>query len=985
MVPDSRAPLVGREVETAVLDEALYLVEKQGQTQIVTLIGPAGIGKSRLIQDFVSKQRSAGSTLMTKVYRGSARDIAASYGIFARMLRGRFGLVEGMPAADSKQQIRAQVAKILDDRKVGDVIYYLGQFLGLDFEESPLTRAVSDDPQQGELLRRVVFKAFLEADAAHSPLCLVFEDLHHSHDDSLALLRYLLEYLSGPILVLCAARPELTLRHEDWARVGERRHQVLDLHALRDADAAAMMTALLAPCAGGAPQPLIEAACTFACGNPLMLEQMVRIYHDKGVLEEESELSENPRWRVDLDKLSTARLPLTIEDAVSARLAALEPAEKQLLEHAAAIGSVFWSAAFVTLLRIGRDAPELWSPETDQDASRIAATLSDLVERDYILKLPDSTFPGSDEYIFKHNKERETIQKRTSSTLLRGYHEVIADWMDHQDTVRTSEEYIAMLAEHREKGGDARRAGLAYLEAGDVARRRYANAKASEYYQKGLTLIGDGMVSRRIDALHDYGDVLQLCGRIDDALAAFREMLTLAHRLDLRTKGGAAHNRIGRLHRDIGSLDEAGRHLVTGQALFEAANDERGLASSIDDIGKLHWLKGEYPQALVALRDALTRRRRLGDRRSIALSLNNMGIVLQDSGEFKQALEAFEQSLTIRREIGDLLGVVTTLNNLGTVAQDQRDFPRALALFEEALAVAHQIADRNRVALVLTNVGEAHYRTGHPEKAIEVLKQAEELCDDLGDKLGLAEALRGLGKAYMLHGDLAKARDCIGRAVDLFASVRSKVHLGVALRTLGEITAAGGWGAVHTKSAREYFARSVAICEQTGNEVELARTFKVYARFLASEKEYSGDEAARKDAEQMNVRADAIFSRLKISSIGIEPGPFYEREEHAPSKRLPLSSRPPLSSRAPLSSSHPISASQPSTKLQPVSARMGSEPTLPAFVLAPLPVSTRTPTSTKTPTSTSTPALGTPASGPQPLSGPEPPSGSARRSKRKPT
>ena len=545
------------------------------------------------------------------------------------------------------------------------------------------------------------------------------------------------------------------------------------------------------------------------------------------------------------------------------------------------MGSVFWSDGFVALARMGREAPSLWGESADEDTRTIAALLAELVERDYILKLPDSTFPGSDEYIFKHNKERETIQKRTPTAAARRYHQVIADWMDHQETVRQSEEYIAMLAEHREKGGDTLRAGLAYLEAGDLARRRYANTKASEYYQKGLTLVGDAMTGRRIDALHDYGDVLQLMGRIDDALAAFREMLTLAYRLDLRRKGGAAHNRIGRLYRDIGSLDEAQRHLATAMALFQGAGDDRGVASSIDDLGKLHWLKGEYEQALASLKEGLGRRRRLGDRRSIALSLNNLGLVLQDSGEFKPALEAFEQSLVIRREIGDLLGVMATLNNLGTVAQDQRDFPRALALFQEALEVAQQVGDRNRIALVLTNVGEAHYRNGQPGKAIDVLKQAEELCDELGDKLGLAEALRGLGKAYLLQGDLAKARDCIGRAVDLFASVRSKVHLGVALRTLGEITAAGGWGAVHTKSAREYFARSVAIFEQTGNEVELARTFKAFAKFLMNEREYANDEAARKDAQEMDAKAENIFGRLKISALGgVESEAFYARPPH---------------------------------------------------------------------------------------------------------
>src|SRR4029078_9886543 len=97
------------------------------------------------------------------------------------------------------------------------------------------------------------------------------------------------------------------------------------------------------------------------------------------------------------------------------------------------------------------------------------------------------------------------------------------------------------------------------------------------------------------------------------------------------------------------------------------------------------------------------------------------------------------------------------------------------------------------------------------------------LCDELGDRLKLAETLRALGKAYLMQSDLDKARECIGRAVDLFASVRSKVHLAAALRTLGENKAAGGGGSAHTTSAREDFDRAVAIFEQSGNDVELAR------------------------------------------------------------------------------------------------------------------------------------------------------------------
>src|SRR5207244_5285744 len=86
------------------------------------------------------------------------------------------------------------------------------------------------------------------------------------------------------------------------------------------------------------------------------------------------------------------------------------------------------------------------------------------IRDDLVTGVQTCALPISDEYIFKHNKEREAIQKRTSSAAARRYHQVIADWLDHQGAVRTSEEYIAMLARHREQAGDHLRAGLARSE-----------------------------------------------------------------------------------------------------------------------------------------------------------------------------------------------------------------------------------------------------------------------------------------------------------------------------------------------------------------------------------------------------------------------------------------------------------------------------------------------------------------------------------------
>jgi predicted ATPase len=180
LVSVARAPLEGRASAMATLDAALGAVEKDRKPRIVTIVGPAGIGKSRLVHEFVVRHRG-GSALVPRVYRGSARDSDAAYGVFARLLRMRFGLTESMDQEAAKALVRQQVAKVTGDRKVGDVVYFLGQFLDLPFEDSPLTRAIGEDPSQARILLSAVFKAFLEADAAHSPMCLVFDDLHAAH------------------------------------------------------------------------------------------------------------------------------------------------------------------------------------------------------------------------------------------------------------------------------------------------------------------------------------------------------------------------------------------------------------------------------------------------------------------------------------------------------------------------------------------------------------------------------------------------------------------------------------------------------------------------------------------------------------------------------------------------------------------------------------------------------------------------------------
>jgi tetratricopeptide (TPR) repeat protein len=856
---DLSAPLIGRDAELRRLDGIFARALSDGETRAVTLVGPAGMGKTRLVSEYLRTRKPGAPPL--RDFWGVPRSERLAYGLFERLLRARFGVADGVERHAASTKIREELALVLEDRRVGDVSYFLGELMGLPFAESPLTRAVADDPSQARLMRRAILRSFVESDAERGPLCLVCEDAHAADEDSIELLRYLIENLKGPIVIACLARPEFLARHEGWREIGGARHEVIELGAVTAHESTEIMGALLSKSQGGAAPRLIDAAVGMAGGTPGLLEHMVRIFFDSGVLRDNGDT-----WAVDLDRLANARLPLTVADAVAARIAALSARDRRLLEQAAAMGSVFWLGGLVALGRLDQKAPDYWEVDAVTDVGDVEKLLADLMQRDYVLNLPDSAFSGEKEYIFKHNLERERIAQLTTPAALRRYHRSIADWLAQKETLRSQEEYVAMLARHLEHGGSLTRAAFTYLDAGNIARQQYAAKKAHDYYQKGLGLLGDDDARRRIDALHNHGDVLLLLGRTDDALSAFREMHAIAFRLGLRAKGGAAHNRIGRVYRDTGSLDLARDHLETALALFESVSDSRGVAASHDDIGKLLWMRGEYEAALEELKKALDMRKEHGDGRSIALSLNNIGLVWRDHGQQAQAREALEAALKIRRELDDPLGSVESLNDLGQLALDQSEHEKALRLFTEAHTLAKDVGEHNRIAAVLTSIGETHQRMGHSDEAVTYLTQAEELCDELGDKLHLAEAKRALAKTYLEQRELKKARDLIKRAVDLFGQVRSKPHLAVALRTLGEVTGAGAWGEGHEVKAVDYFMRSIAICKEIGNELEVARSYQAFSTYVFSSAHYRHNADIQREAQKLNAMADEILERHRIRS-----------------------------------------------------------------------------------------------------------------------
>jgi tetratricopeptide (TPR) repeat protein len=851
-------------LERELISTSVARAIRESRCQVVTVIGEAGVGKTRLVTEVLADLAEHFPDL--RAYRGVARPESGLHSAIARILRERFELREGAEALVQANEVCAQVMDLFGDRRVDEILHFLAAFLGLRAGSTALAEAVDEDPKTQQLVSLAVLRRFFEVDAQRSPVLLVFEDLHCAGPDGVRMLRALIEGFRGaPIVVLCTARPELITKAHDFTATPRDRHLRVDLAPLSESESEVLARMLLAPIEN-CPQELVATAVRMGGGNPQLLHTLVRIFFDQGVIQ----VDPSGMCLIDLDRLQQISLPMSVEDAVHARLASLTPAEREILEWAALMGPAFWLGGLVVLGRLRRDPPRLWGGGEDL-APHYRDLLMALEQRGYVTRLSVSSIVGDEEYLFRNSLERDRMESLVAREDAVACHQEIAEWLEFRfDESCRTEEQLDLLARHYEQGDRPLRAARCFKASADSARRRYANQKAVEHYNKALSMFGEHDVRLRLEAHEHLGSVLRTLGRTDEAFKHYHSMLGLSWRLDLKNKGGAAHNLIGRLYRDAGNLDESMRHFGTGLALFEAAEDQRGIASSYDDIGYTHWRRGAFETAERFLQDGLDRREALGDRHSIALSLNNIALVYQDTGQYKLAREALGRALALRGETGDKAGMVFTLNNLGTLHQDLEEHDQSIGLWRQALELAREIGDRRRQALIMLNIGEGKYRLGETEESIRILSEVEDLCVELGDRFLLAETRRGLGKAYFNHGDVPRAETYLERALELFEQVKSKLHTAIAQRSLAEVLRAYGRTDDKGRRAESLFREALTAFEHLGAEIEIARTGRELAEFLLETEDGKAPKpAVFAEADSLRGRAEDIFLKLKRDSAAM--------------------------------------------------------------------------------------------------------------------
>ncbi len=771
-------PLVGRSDKLDLLRSVYDRVERERRAHLVTVLGQAGVGKSRLRQEL---ERQLGQRDPAPTFR-EGRCLPYGSGIvywaLAEVIRAEAGILDGdsteeawaklLAAVDSLMKVSGELAEPPERRAA-----VIGRLLGI---EAPLdiSQSESEDPQR---MREVFFSAVrsvIEAMALRNPLVLVFEDIHWADHGMLDLIEYLTQWVRGPLILLCLARDELIDRRQRW---GGGRHEATSI--LLDPLTVEQTRELVVSLVGGGSEDsdAVVAVAERAGGNPFFAEEMARRLADEGG----GELFE---------------LPDTVQGLLAARLDSLEPAERVLVQHAAVVGRTFWEGSL---------------PMAGQGETAIREALQSLQEKDIIVPDVGVRLAGEREYSFKHVLIRDVAYGMLPKAVRARKHFDIGRFLEDRAGERT-DEVVALLAEHfgraailTTEGGmegiDAEpihRKALQYLEgAGDAAARLYSNPEAFEQYE----------AAQKIDCPHDPGSVARVTekqadvafrmGRVGTAVDLWEQALEFHRRQEDLTRVADLHRKIGAGLWNRGERKQAIERYQKGINLLKDGPPSLELVHLYEEAASLYMHAGDNMLAIYASEKALRLAEKLQETRVASRAHGIFGRVFGRIGDTEKARENLERSVELARDSddGETIRALLTLGHHLEVSE--ADYDGAGQAYGEALALAQQVGDLPAQVELQSSIAQvAAYRAAWDE--VEV---AAEASADLAEREGLVGklcypcVLRGM--LAWREGRWEDAEQWCRRAHELAEQVGwSEVSfaalywLGRALRDSGDYTAA---------------------------------------------------------------------------------------------------------------------------------------------------------------------------------------------------
>jgi adenylate cyclase len=791
------APLVGRTAELERLQVAFDEMRLR-RAQVVSLVGEAGTGKSRLIAELLARLDADGRLAGTAVRRTTCSSLGeATYGVFGALFRDAYRV----RPADSLDVARQKLAAGLRDlgareEEATGIAPVLSYLLGLD-------EAIHPDVEPEQLRRQIVLaaRALIERRVDTQPLLILVEDVHWADHASVDLLRQVVDHLADrPLMLLLSHRPDT--RPPVMVRAAQ---SVVRLAPLTADETRALVAGLF----GGATDVqarLQELIVTRSGGNPFFVEEIVRGLVGKGVL-----VRQGGGWRC-TEACEAVDVPPTLHGLLLSRVDGLPAEARVLLQEAAVLGAVFDAS----ILRAVTAAPSTFEPMLDR-----------LVGADFVQ--PIGPWHHGERYRFTHALVHEVVYQNLLLSRRTEVHERAGRALE--DAVGPRPERLSdlvALGHHWSLGADKPRGARYLVVAGDRARALYANDDATRHYERALQILAEcpSCDADRRAARERLADLLALSPRRAEALAHYEAVRKETELAGDRTTAARVQRKIGGLHWEAGERERAGACFATGLELLGADGDPIERAHLYQEMGRLAFRAGDNAAAIAWAERALAEATLEGDaatdldrsREAAAMraqAYNTLGVALARTGRVAEAVKQIEHGIELAEAREMPQAACRGYTNLG-VLYSSIDPQRSIATCLRGLETAKKVGDLGFQSRLYANLAVAYCAlTDRCEaEGMEAARVAIDLDRRLGLLDHLAVPLIVLGQIHQCHGEHRLAFAMYEEALGLAEQAGEPQLLFPCYDGLATLYLDAG----NPRMAETYLAKAHDVCARAGVE-----------------------------------------------------------------------------------------------------------------------------------------------------------------------
>jgi class 3 adenylate cyclase/tetratricopeptide (TPR) repeat protein len=778
------SPLVGRDAEMHTLRGSIIEL-RQGRGQIVSIMGEAGLGKSRLISEVRTSPTPVAdgkARLLWLAGRSLSFETSTPYAPFIDLLNRYLDLGAGYDT------VKARLAAAVPEN-VDEIAPFLATLLNIEPSGEDAERVRYLEPPQ---VREGVFRAveqLVESLASQKPLILVLDDLHWIDPTSLELLERILPLTDRTTLMIVALfrprREEPSWRfHELAGRDFAHRYTSIELRQLDGGYSEELIENLLH--VEDLPQRVRQMILDKAEGNPFFMEEVIRSLIDAGLI-----VNEDGRWRA-AREIERTTVPDTLAAVITTRLDRLDEGSRQVLQTASVIGRDF---AFDTLSEI-HEPPEAVDP-----------SLASLQRRELIREM------SLREYTFKHALTRETVYASLLLKARRQLHLRVAECLEGY-----TPKPVADIARHYLEARQPERALPYLIEAGEKAARAYSTPEAIAYFKQALEVsqaIDNLPLARR--AFEGLGGAYTFANDIPEAVETYQAMLARAEENEDVPMQVSALNKLSYVTAlRMGQFQQAEGYLAEADRRARDEEDRAGLS----EMSIIHCMMctavADFEGVIRYMDEAVALGKDLNEKEQQVLGLAHIASSQLYMLQFEEAWDTAEEGLTLSREIGDLeheaeiLGLTIPLYYVRN-----GDFESARQAAETGMAIARRIGALAPEAFSLRILGFVAHARGEYETAIDFLGQYRQVAQQRGLVWSVVEALCETGSVYLdispalmdrVTGYHDEALELLEHPAGAMVGATAWAELGYCLQTIGKLD-----------EAAELFEKGLTIPTITGN------------------------------------------------------------------------------------------------------------------------------------------------------------------------